>query len=117
LHRASKHVRSESQRGQRAIPAVGTAHNSNFLRIGYSLVYRPIHSVNQIVMHLESPLFIAGVEELLPVAGRAAKIGLENGIAAVGQPLGKTVEAPLSSRPAAARSEQRHRQNFGVKSD
>ena len=57
-----------------------------------------------VVLHLVAPLVVAGVEELLAVAGRAAEVRLQHRVAAVGQELrhccSPSCRAPTDRRAA-----------------
>ena len=52
-------------------------------RCGEPLLDRPAHAVGDVVLHREAELALAAAEKFGPVAGRAAEIGLEDGIAPV----------------------------------
>ena len=95
---------------QRRVAAVGAADDRDLLRVGDALLDRPVDGVDQVVVHLPAPLPVAGVQELLAEAGRAAEVDLEHRVAAVGQPLRLGVEAPAVARPRTAVDEQHHRQ-------
>ena len=70
----------------------------DLLRVGDALLDGPVDGVDQVVVHLQAPLLVAGVEELLAVAGRAAEVDLQHRVAAVGEPLRVGLK-PQVSRP------------------
>ena len=107
---AAEHLRCKGEPGQRGIAAVGAAHDGDAPAIGNSLLHRPLHGVDQVVMHLAAPLQVAGVEECLAEAGGAAEIHRQHGIAAIGQPLVVRVIAVLVSCPRPAVHQKHHRQ-------
>ena len=95
-------VGGEGDAGQRRVPPVGAAHDPHPLRVGDALGDQVLDAPGDVVLHLVAPLLVAGVQELLAVAGRPAEVGLEDGVAAVGQELGEVVEAPAVARPGTA---------------
>ena len=66
--------------------------------------------VDQVVVHLQAPLAVAGVEELLAVSGGAAVVHLEHRVAAVGEPLRVGAVTPCVARPRAAVHEEHERE-------
>ena len=60
-----------------------------------------------VVLHLVAPLLVAGVQELLAVAGRAAEVRLQHGVAAVGEELREAVVAPGVAAPTGRRAARR----------
>ena len=74
---AQANVRREGDAGQRRVAAVGAAEDGDLLRVGDALLDGPVHGVDQVVVHLQAPLLVAGVQELLAVAGRAAEVDLQ----------------------------------------
>ena len=58
-------------------------------RVGSAMpsLHRPGDGVEQVVVHLAAPLQVAGVDERLAEAGRAAEVDRQHRVAAVGQPL------------------------------
>ena len=107
---AAEHVRREGQARQRGVAAVGAAHDGDAGRIGDALLHRPGDGVEQVVVHLAAPFEVAGVDERLAEAGRAAEVDGQHGPAAVGQPLVLRVEAVLVARPGSAVHQQHHGQ-------
>ena len=73
-------------------------------------LHRPVDGVEQVVVHLAAPLQVAGIDEALAEAGRAAEVHRQHRIAAVRQPLVARVEAIAVARPRAAVHQQHHRQ-------
>ena len=61
-----------------------------------------MHAIGDVVLHGEAPLAKAALPELTAIAGRAAEIHLQHGIAAIGEELHLGVEAPAVARPGAA---------------
>ena len=98
--------------GQGRVSAVGPAQNPDALRIGDAFVHQIFHAPGEIVLHLRAPLAIAGVEEFLPVARRAAKIRHEHGIAAIGEELRQRIVAPLVAHPRSAVRNKQRRQTL-----
>ena len=78
------------------------------LRIGDALGDQVLDAPGEVVLHLVAPLLVAGVQELLAVAGRAAEVRLQHGVAAVGEELRLRAGSPSCRAPtdrrAAARS-------------
>jgi hypothetical protein len=64
--------------------------------------HQVLDAPGDVVLHQVAPLLVAGVEELLAVAGGAAEVGLQDGVAAVGEELRHGVVAPGVARPRAA---------------
>ena len=110
LDGAGERVRRERRPDQRRVAAVAAAHDRHLLRVGVALLDGPVDGVDQVVVHLAGPLAVAGVEELLAEAGRAAEVHLQHRVAAVGQPLRLRVVAPAVARPRPAVDQQHHRQ-------
>ena len=92
----------EGDAGERRVAAVGAAHDADALRVGDALGDQVLDAPGDVVLHLVAPLLVAGVQELLAVARRAAEVRLQHRVAAVGQELGEVVEAPAVARPGAA---------------
>ena len=61
-----------------------------------------MHPVCDVVLHGESPLFIALFEKLASIARAAAEVELEHGIAARTEELHFGRKAPIVARPWAA---------------
>ena len=110
VHAAGKFLRSKRQSCQCRVTAIRTAHDRDPLRIGVVFLDGPIHRVDQVVVHFEAPLFVAGVEEFLSVAGRAAIVHLQAGVAAVRKPLRVGIVTPGVASPRAAMHEKNQRQ-------
>ena len=102
VHRRRVEVRREGDARERRVAAVRAAHDPDALRVGDALGHEVLHAPGDVVLHLVAPLLVAGVEELLAVAGGAAEVGLQDRVAAVGEELGEVVEAPAVARPGAA---------------
>ena len=62
---------------------------------------------------LRAPLAVAGVEELLAVAGGAAEVRHQHGVAAIGEELRQGVVAPDIARPRTAVRDHQRRQALG----
>ncbi|AEK60531.1 hypothetical protein CFU_0697 [Collimonas fungivorans Ter331] len=103
-------VRREGDSGQRRIPAVGAAVDRYPLGIGDALLDQPLHAIGDVVLHGLAPLLERRFPELAAVAGRAAVVHLQHGIAAVGQQLHFRVVAPDVAHPRAAVRIDDHRQ-------
>ena len=108
--RGGVEVGREGHAGQRRVAAVGAAHDADALGIGDALGHQVLHAPGDVVLHLVAPLLVAGVQELLAVAGRAAEVRLQHGVAAVGQELREVVEAPGVARPRPAVRQHDERQ-------
>src|ERR1700742_3334535 len=68
-------------------PAVGAAVDRDLGPVGPALADDVVDRVDQVVVQLGAPLAVAGVDEVLAVAGGAAVVDLDAEVAAVGQPL------------------------------
>ncbi len=79
---------------QRRVAAVGRAVDADAVDVGDAGAGRPQHAVLQVVLHLEAPVPVPLVVEVLAVAARAAVVDLEHGIAGVGERGGFHVVAP-----------------------
>ena len=110
VHAADEFFRSERQSSQGRVTAVGTAHDRDFPGVGIAFLDGPIHGVDEIVVHLESPLFVACIEELLPVTRGGAIIHLQAGVSPVREPLRVGIVPPHVARPRPAMNEQHRRQ-------
>ena len=108
-----ENVRRERDRRQGAIATVRAAHDADLLRVGIAFLHGPIDRVNQVVVHLEPPLLVAGIEEAFPVTGGAAEIGLQHSIPTIGQPLRVTIKSPFVASPGSAVGEQHHWEVLG----
>ena len=100
-------VGREGDAGQGRVAAVGAAHDADALRVGDAFRDQMLHAPGEVVLHLLAPLVVAGVEELLAVAGRAAEVRLQDGVAAVGEELREPSVAPGVAPPGAAVRERR----------
>ena len=67
--------------------------------------------IEQIVVHLGPPLAIAGVDEVLAVAGGSPVVDLDADIAPIGEPLGLGVETPGVPGPRAPVHVQHRRES------
>ena len=85
---------------------------ATLLRVGDLFLDGPVDGVDQVVVHLAGPLLVAGVDEFLAEAGRAAVVDAQHRVAAVGQQLVLGVEAPAVAAPRAAVHDQHHRQRL-----
>jgi len=102
VHPGGVELGGEGEAGERSVAAVGAAHDGDSLGIGNPLLNEPADAVGEVVLHLAAPLLVARVQVGLAVAGRAPKVDLEHGKAAVREPLRPGVEAPLVPPPRAA---------------
>ena len=95
---------------KRRVATVAAAHDREPIRIGPALIDRPLRDVVHVVLHRLVPLAIARIEELLAEAGRAAEVDVQDGVAAIGEPLVIRVEAPAVAGPRSAvhHDDQRH---------
>jgi hypothetical protein len=60
-------------------------HDGNFASIRNSVAHQKVHSVMQVVLHLPTPLAIAGIHKMFSEASAPTKIHLQNGIAATAE--------------------------------
>ena len=102
-------VRRERGADERGVAAVGAAVDRDPVGVGVALLGDPGDGVEQVVVHARAPLAVAGVQEVLAVARRAAVVHLHAQVAAVGEPLRVGCEAPLVARPRAAVHEEHRR--------
>ena len=58
-----------------------------------------LRAPGDVVLHFLAPLLIAGIDKLLPEAGRAAEVGHQHSVATVSQKLRETIVAPRISAP------------------
>ena len=101
VHRSSVQIRRQRDACERRIAAVTGAINSDSFRVGNALGNQPLHAVGDVVLHAQAPLAKAGFPELATIAGGAAKVDLQHGIAAIGEKLHLGVVAPAVTRPGA----------------
>ena len=107
---AGKRIGRKGDTGERGVAAVTAAHDADFVRVGDALLHRPIFSVEQIGVHGAGPLQIAGIQIFFAIPGRPAKINLQHGVPAIGQPLRVTIEAPGVAAPRSAVNQHDHGQ-------
>ena len=101
----------EGQPGQRGVAPVGAAHDGNVVRIGDATFDQVAHAVRDVVLHhARAPLLVTRVEKSLSVAGRTPEVGLQHGIAPVGQKLGEGIVPPHVARPGATVHQHHGRQ-------
>src|SRR5208283_1399893 len=93
--------------------SVAAAHDAHLLCVRDPLTDNPVFTVEQIGVHRAGPLAITGVQVLLAVSGGSAKVGLQNGIAAVGQPLRVGIVSPEIAAPRTSVGKYDHGQLFG----
>ena len=72
VDRTGEELGRERDAGKARVAAVGAAEDGNLLGVGIALRDGPVTGVDQVVVHGLAPLPVAGVEERLAVAGRAA---------------------------------------------
>jgi hypothetical protein len=60
-------------------------HNGNLCSIHYSIGHQKVHTVKQVLLHLLSPLTIAGIHKFSSEANAPTKIHLQDGIAATAE--------------------------------
>src|SRR5690606_40368693 len=109
VHAAGEGVGGAGQADERRVAAVAAAHDRDLVGGGDAGVDRPLHRIDQVVVHPAGPLAVAGVGELLAEAGGAAVVHAQHGVAAVGQPLVIAAVAVGVARPGAAVHQQHHR--------
>ena len=76
VDRAAEHVGREGGADQGGVAAVGAAVDGDLRPVGAALLDDPVDGVEQVVVHLGAPLLVAGVDEVLAVAGRAPEVDL-----------------------------------------
>ena len=101
--------RREAQAGHRRVAAVAGAVDADAPGIDNALGDEVFHAVGDVVLHLAAPLAVTGGAQPGAVAGRAAEVRLEHGVAAVGQKLHLLVPAPVvaGGRPAVRMDDKR----------
>ena len=110
VDRAGEDVGGEGGADQGGVAAVGAAEDGDPIGVGVALVDHVLHGVDEVVVHLGAPLAVAGVDEVLAVAGGAPEVDLHAQVAAVGQPLRLGVEPPRVPGPRPAVHVQHGRQ-------
>ena len=111
-------VRREGEAGERGVAAVRAAHDADAVGVGDALLDEPLRAVGQVVLHgARAPLAVARVEVVFAVARRAAEVGLQHGVAAVGEKLRVGVVAPAVARPRPAVDQQDGRQVLAARAD
>ena len=99
---AAIEVGGETRPGQSGISPVRGTVDGDAFGIGNAGIDEPMHSVCDVVLHGESPLFIALFEKLTAVACAAAEVELEHGVTARTEELHFGREAPIVARPRAS---------------
>src|SRR2546421_7524925 len=105
---AAEEVRSECGTHQGGVTTIGATIDGNFMRIGNTLINRPVNSVHEVVVHVTSPLFVSGIKEIFTVSCRAAEVHLQAGITTVSQPLRLWIVAPTVTSPRSTMDIQYH---------
>ncbi|GBC80776.1 hypothetical protein HRbin09_02023 [bacterium HR09] len=113
VHRRRVKVGREGDARQCGVAAVGTAHDAHPFGIGNALFHQVFHTPGDVVLHFFAPLLVAGVQKRLAVAGGAAEVGLQHGVAAVGQKLRHAGVSPEIPRPGSPMGHHHQRQVFG----
>src|SRR6185295_4792704 len=106
-------IRRESQARQRGVAAVGTAQDADAPRVDDAFRDQVLDTPGEVVLHLLTPLAVAGVEETLAITGRSTEVRLQNGVAAVGQELRQAAVTPDVASPGTAVREDDERQVLG----
>ena len=100
---------------ERGIAAIGGAGDADALGIGDALLRQKGDRVVEVVLHLETPFAFARLDEGGAIAGRAAVIGLDDGIALFGEILDPPVPAFAVARDRAAVGQDDQRQVFRIR--
>ena len=109
--RTLKQLRRAHQRLHRGVTTVARAIDAHALRIGNTLLHSPGNGIGQIILHRQTPLFVARELMLEAQAGGAAKIGLNHRVAARGKKLRFGIPPPTVRRhPRPAMHDQNQRQ-------
>jgi hypothetical protein len=74
--------------------AVGCAHDRDSSRVGDAFFDQPVNAIDQILVHLAAPFFVAGMNKLSTVTCRTAGVDLEHGVTAIGKPLDRAMKTP-----------------------
>src|SRR5690606_32099180 len=98
-------LRCEGQADQCCIPAVGTTHDRDSVRICDAASDRPIHCVDEVVVHLSSPLTIACCYKRFAEPGRTTEVHTQDRIPTICKPLMQAVVTPRIARPGATMDE------------
>ncbi len=109
VHAALERVGGEGEPDQGGVATVAAAHDRDLLTRRHAVLHRPVHRVDQVVVHLAGPFAVTGIGEGLAEAGGAAVVDRQDRIAAVGQPLVVGVVAIDVARPRPAMHQQHHR--------
>ena len=105
---ARERVGRERQAHQRRVATVRSAHDRDLVLLREAVV-GPLHRVDEIVVHRPCELHVRDVDELLAEAGRAAVVGWQYGVTAIGEPLMRRIEAPDVTRIGTAVDHQHER--------
>src|SRR2546428_5612881 len=72
---------------ERRVTPVALSHNRDMLRIGDSLVDRPLHAISHIILHRPAPPLKSRFQKFTAVSKRSAKVHLQNGVSTIGEKL------------------------------
>src|SRR5260370_12324096 len=97
---------------ERGVTAIGSAEDANALGIGDALGDQVLGAPGHVILHLASPLQVAGVDELLAISGGTAEVHAQHGITAVGKKFPVPLYAPTFSPPSTAPSTKNHPKLF-----
>src|SRR5260370_13653682 len=97
---------------ERGVTAIGSAEDANALGIGDALGDQVLGAPGHVILHLASPLQVAGVDELLAISGGTAEVHAQHGITAVGNKLRVAVVAPNVAAPSTAVRQDNRRKVF-----
>src|SRR5260370_35518641 len=108
INGTAEQIRRECRSNQRCETTIGTAVNRPFLRIGYTLINRPMNAIHEVIVHFPAPLLVASIQKFFAVTAKATLINLQAGIATVGKPLCLGIVPPGASCPRAAVNIEHH---------
>ncbi len=109
-----KTTRIARQRHQRRVSAVTRPGNTHALGIGETLGDGPLHGIDHVVLHRQSPLPPARLEVLETIAGTAAEFRLENEVTTTGKQLRLAIPLPTSAANPRPPMQQNHRRQVGL---
>src|SRR5260370_24435041 len=87
INGTAEQIRRECRSNQRCETTIGTAVNRHFLRIGYTLINRPMNAIHEVIVHFPAPLLVACLQNFFALTATSTVIDLQAGIPTVGKPL------------------------------
>src|SRR4029077_12563770 len=99
LNGGGKKTRGDGNASQGSVAPVAAAKDAHALGIGNALIDQVLHAPSDVVLHLEAPLFVAGIEKFLAVSRRSTEVHAQHGVTAIGEELRVPVVAPEVTGP------------------